>query len=41
MAKKRGLADRVRVAPAGTHDYHVGEPPDPRTMKHASNGAMT
>jgi protein-tyrosine phosphatase len=36
MAAKRGLADRVRVASAGTHDYHVGEPPDPRSMKHAS-----
>ena len=34
--EKRGLADRIRVASAGTHDYHVGEPPDPRTVKHAS-----
>ena len=33
---QRGLADRIRVASAGTHDYHVGEPPDPRTVKHAS-----
>jgi protein-tyrosine phosphatase len=36
LAEKRGLADRVRVASAGTHDYHVGEPPDPRTLQHAS-----
>ena len=36
VAKKRGLGDRVRVASAGTHDYHVGESPDPRTLKHAS-----
>ncbi|MGZ5074966.1 MAG: low molecular weight protein-tyrosine-phosphatase [Usitatibacter sp.] len=36
LAHKRGLADRVRVASAGTHDYHVGEAPDPRTVKHAS-----
>ena len=35
LAGKRGLADRVRVASAGTHDYHVGEPPDPRTLEHA------
>ena len=35
-AKERGLADRVRIASAGTHDYHVGEPPDPRSVKHAS-----
>ncbi len=32
----RGLGDRIRVSSAGTHDYHVGEPPDPRTLKHAS-----
>ena len=36
LAAKRGLADRVRIASAGTHDYHVGESPDPRTLKHAS-----
>ena len=35
LAEKRGLAGKVRVASAGTHDYHVGECPDPRTMKHA------
>jgi protein-tyrosine phosphatase len=35
LAKKRGLDDRVLVASAGTHDYHVGEPPDPRTLRHA------
>jgi protein-tyrosine phosphatase len=36
LAKKRGLADRVRIESAGTHDYHVGEPPDPRTLEHAA-----
>jgi protein-tyrosine phosphatase len=36
LAKARGLADRVRIASAGTHDYHVGEAPDPRSMQHAS-----
>ncbi len=35
LAKERGLAGRVRVASAGTHDYHVGEAPDPRSVKHA------
>ena len=35
MAGKRGLGDRVRVASAGTHDYHVGDCPDPRTLEHA------
>lgn len=28
----RGLAATVRVDSAGTHGYHVGEAPDPRTM---------
>ena len=32
----RGLAERIRVASAGTHDYHVGECPDGRAIKHAS-----
>ncbi len=36
LAKKRGLADRVTVESAGTHDYHVGEPPDPRAQEHAA-----
>ena len=29
------LADRIHVDSAGTHDYHVDEPPDPRTQAHA------
>ena len=35
LAARRGLADRVTVRSAGTHDYHVGECPDSRTLKHA------
>lgn len=35
LAQKRGLGERVRVASAGTHDYHVGDCPDPRTLEHA------
>ena len=35
LAEKRGLAERIHVASAGTHDYHIGECPDPRTQKHA------
>ena len=30
-----GLADRVQVDSAGTHNYHVGAPPDARSQKHA------
>ena len=29
---KVGLADRVRVESAGTGDWHVGEPADPRAL---------
>jgi protein-tyrosine phosphatase len=35
LAEKRGIGDRVVVRSAGTHDYHVGERPDPRAIKHA------
>lgn len=35
LAEKRGLGARVRVASAGTHDYHVGDCPDTRTLEHA------
>ena len=35
LAKERGLEERIRVASAGTHDYHVGDTPDARTLKHA------
>ena len=35
LAAKRGLGDRILVASAGTHDYHVGDCPDSRTLKHA------
>jgi low molecular weight protein-tyrosine phosphatase len=35
LARRRGLEERLRIASAGTHDYHVGESPDPRTVKHA------
>lgn len=31
-----GLTDRVEVDSAGTHDYHVGAPPDFRAQEHAA-----
>lgn len=34
-ARSAGLLDRVRVDSAGTHGYHVGEPPDPRSVRAA------
>ena len=33
MARKRGV--RLHVESRGTHDYHVGEPPDERAQRHA------
>lgn len=35
-AAAAGLADHLHIDSAGTHDYHVGSPPDPR----ASQAAM-
>lgn len=31
-----GLADRIDIDSAGTHGYHIGEAPDPRTVRHAA-----
>jgi protein-tyrosine phosphatase len=36
LVEQAGLADRIGVDSAGTHGYHVGEPPDPRTQAAAS-----
>lgn len=30
--QRAGLADRVLVDSAGTHDYHIGDPPDRRSI---------
>ncbi len=35
LATRRGLGEQVEVRSAGTHDYHVGEAPDARTLRHA------
>ena len=34
--RQHGLADRITVDSAGTHNYHPGKPPDARTQKHAA-----
>ena len=34
-AAEAGLAGRLRVDSAGTHGYHVGEPPDRRAIRQA------
>jgi protein-tyrosine phosphatase len=33
--EEAGLADRIEIDSAGTHAYHVGEPPDPRARETA------
>jgi protein-tyrosine phosphatase len=36
QVRQAGLQDRIRIDSAGTHDYHVGSPPDERSCQHAS-----
>lgn len=36
LLKETGLADKVRVDSAGTHTYHEGAPPDPRSQETAA-----
>lgn len=31
----KGMSDYIKVDSAGTHGYHIGEPPDPRTREAA------
>ncbi|HZV65127.1 MAG TPA: low molecular weight protein-tyrosine-phosphatase [Telluria sp.] len=35
-AAAAGLADALHIDSAGTHGYHVGQPPDTRSMQHAA-----
>lgn len=35
LVGEAGLADRIHVDSAGTHDYHPLSAPDPRTVRHA------
>ena len=36
LVRLAGLQDRIGIDSAGTHDYHVGSPPDERSCHHAS-----
>ncbi len=36
LAEEAGLAAEIVADSAGTHGYHVGEPPDPRTVSAAA-----
>ncbi len=33
--EQEGLADHIHIDSAGTHDYHIGAAPDPRTQQAA------
>ena len=35
LVEEAGLQDKIGIDSAGTHAYHVGEPPDPRARKSA------
>lgn len=35
FVERAGLAGRIEVDSAGTHSYHIGDPPDPRAIAHA------
>lgn len=36
LVNDAGLSGRIVVDSAGTHGYHIGEPPDPRTQEAAA-----
>ncbi len=35
LVQEAGLADSIRIDSAGTSDWHIGAPPDPRTVRAA------
>ena len=35
LVKRAGLAEAIIIDSAGTHDYQVGQPPDPRAISQA------
>jgi protein-tyrosine phosphatase len=36
LIQRNGWQDRFVVDSAGTHNYHAGDPPDPRSIEHAA-----
>ena len=36
-AKKRGVTDQITIDSAGTGGWHIGNPPDPRSIETAAN----
>lgn len=35
MVAREGLSESIHIDSAGTHDYHIGDPPDARAQQHA------
>ena len=40
LVQSQGLADRILIDSAGTHAYHVGNPPDKRSQAAAKNRGL-
>jgi protein-tyrosine phosphatase len=40
LLRQAGLHDRVQVSSAGTHGYHLGSPPDPRSVAAAARRGL-
>ncbi len=40
LVERRGLADVIEVDSAGTHAYHLGKPPDPRSQHTAQRRGL-
>jgi protein-tyrosine phosphatase len=38
--KERGLQDRFEIDSCGTGNYHIGDPPDPRTIANAKKNGV-
>ena len=36
LAMESGLSGQLEIDSAGTHGFHVGRPPDPRSIEHAA-----
>src|SRR6185436_7897223 len=36
LVREQGLEDVIEIDSAGTHDYHIGAPPDPRAQQAAA-----
>ena len=37
LVEREGLGDKIRIDSAGTHAYHIGEPPDGRAQSEAKS----